>query len=201
MNEKNGLLRQADLRKTKPDRHTFQSLRRNPIHIVMDGLKHSSNIGNIFRLADALLAEKVWVCGSGISLVGSRFIRASKGISKWVPHESAHRAEDAIRALKESGVFVIGVELARESVELSKGILRFPVAIVIGHEADGITPRALSMCDLTVKLPMLGMGNSINASNAASVVGYWALSEFERSSVAERGEMESGYEDDQVRQR
>jgi len=51
------------LRNGRHDRHGFVELPRNPVYIAMDGLTCSHNVGCIFRMADAVLARKLLLCG------------------------------------------------------------------------------------------------------------------------------------------
>jgi len=165
-----------ELRRTKPNRNEFPNLPRTPIHLVLDRVSSAANVGNIFRLADALRAEHLWLCGgSPVSLESRRFLRAAKSMAKWVPHSVATYTSDVVRSLKTRGVTILGVELAPNSVGLAAAKFRGPVAIIVGQESEGIQPGVLALCDLVLALPMLGMGNSINAATAVAAVGYWAL--------------------------
>jgi len=162
-----------ELRRTKPDRHTFLTLPRTPIHLVLDRLGSAANIGNIFRLADALRVEHLWLCNSPVSLDSHRFRRAAKATQKWVPYKLATDTLEVVTALKARGVTILGVELATSSVGLEEVPLTFPLAIVVGQESTGIDPAVFALCDTVVELPMLGLGNSVNASNALAAVAYY----------------------------
>lgn len=56
----------AELRSAKARRVDFHSLPRAPIYLALDSFKCAHNIGTILRLADALLVEKVFICGKTI---------------------------------------------------------------------------------------------------------------------------------------
>lgn len=81
-----------ELRIGKVSRQEFESIERRSVCLVLDGVGNASNLGNIFRIADAMLLEKVWLCGDAPQL-GSKFIRASKRMDKWVAWE--HRTDAA----------------------------------------------------------------------------------------------------------
>ena len=61
-------LSKTELRKTKLSREKFIKMPRNPIYIALDSLKSAHNIATIIRLADAVLAEKVFICGNSINV-------------------------------------------------------------------------------------------------------------------------------------
>lgn len=50
--------------------------------------------------------------------------------------------------------------------------IRWPVAVVLGREYDGVAPDILALSDAVVELPMYGMANSINVATSAAVVLY-----------------------------
>ena len=59
MNDK---LRAAALRKSSPTEHQIQSIQRNQIYLVLDRIIDTYNIGSMFRLADAIGAQKLYLC-------------------------------------------------------------------------------------------------------------------------------------------
>ena len=81
--------------------------------------------------------------------------------------------------LKSRGVQVLAVELTEESVPLYDFPLQFPVALVMGNEADGLSAASIEMCDATVHLPMRGHKNSLNVSVAFGVAMYEVLRRYE----------------------
>ena len=48
------------------------------------------------------------------------------------------------------------------------------LAIVLGTEGDGLSPRTIAACDYTVKIPMAHGVDSLNVA-AASAVAFWQL--------------------------
>ena len=75
----------------------------------------------------------------------------------------------AIKKLKEAGYWIIATDgEAKESY--LKLDYKMPVVIVIGSEANGISNLVRSNSDFVVKIPMYGHVNSLNASNALSVI-------------------------------
>ena len=56
-------LNAQQLRTQEPDEKLVKSIRKNPIYIILDNVLDTYNVGAIFRLADAVAAEKVFLCG------------------------------------------------------------------------------------------------------------------------------------------
>jgi len=72
-------LSKGALREGRHDRHAFTDMPRNPVYIAMDSLTCSHNVGCVFRMADAVLAKKLLLCGD-TRLPPSK--RISKGSAK-----------------------------------------------------------------------------------------------------------------------
>jgi len=163
----------GELRAGKVSRAEFGTILRRKICIILDGVESSSNLGNIFRLADAMLVEKIWICGKP-PVFGSRFYKASRGTDRWVSWEYVDGAAKLLAGLKSDGYSIVAMELCQSAKPLSQFPLREPLALVFGSESGGVSQQALDFCDAAVYLPMPGMGNSINVSNSVAIALYEA---------------------------
>ncbi|MGH9840132.1 MAG: TrmH family RNA methyltransferase [Blastocatellia bacterium] len=177
-NSKNMLvspLSKEDLRAKKLSKEAFLDLPRNPIYLVLDSLKCAHNIGTILRLADAVLATKVYICGNTIVPPNRKIKDGSRGAERWVPWEYKERADVVVRELKKDGVLIVSLEMATASIPYTQADYRLPVCLVMGREYDGVSPEVLELSDYVVHLPIYGMANSINVSTATSVLIYEVL--------------------------
>ncbi len=141
--------------------------------IVLDRLRSAHNVGNIFRLAEALDAEIIG-CGATPMPPHPKVARTAMGTETRVPCRCVPEAADAVRLLRNEGVRTI---LAAEpgggtENEAWNCNCEFPLAVIFGNEALGVHPEALRMADGLVSLPMLGEKSSINVSNAAAAILY-----------------------------
>jgi tRNA G18 (ribose-2'-O)-methylase SpoU len=163
-----------DLRKTRPTLETFATIKRNPIYLVLDNVIDTYNIGSIFRLADAIAAEKVFICGDTEYPPSSRIHKAAVGTEEWVPWSKVIKTGDAIKLLKEQGVQIIVVEQSSLSTPYSVlgTKVNFPCAIVVGNETTGISDDVLKLADVIVELPMFGVNKSFNVWGSCAVVAY-----------------------------
>lgn len=171
-------LNSKELRKSNPPRGALQKIRRSPIYFVLDSVIDTYNVGSLFRLADAIAAEKVYLCGQTEYPPSSRIHKAAVGTEKWVPWVRYNSAPDAIKELKSNGVQIIAVEQSDKSTDyrlLTTAKVKFPVSIVVGNETTGIAKEALDKADIIVELPMLGVNKSFNVWGSAAVVAYKIL--------------------------
>lgn len=170
-------LNAKELRKSAPEAEEIRSLKRNPIYFVVDNVYDTYNIGSLFRLADAAGIEKVYLCGSMEYPPSSRIHKASVGTENWVPWEKVDSTLDTVKKLKSLGVQVIAVEQDPSSLNYKDlgQKLKFPCAIVVGHETEGVSPEVLKECDLIVEFPMYGINKSFNVWGSAAVITYKIL--------------------------
>lgn len=162
------------------DEHQAQSrlkkLKRQPLYLILEDVYDTYNIGGLFRLADALAVEKVYLCGEMEIPPNSRIQKASIGTYKVVPWEYKKSAREAIRELKKNKVKVIAVEQDKRALDYTKAEYSFPLALLVGNETTGVKPQTLKLCDQIVEIPMWGINKSLNVIVSAAIVGYWIVS-------------------------
>ena len=167
-------LKAKDLRTTKGDPEIKKSLKRNPIYIVLDNVLDTYNVGAIFRLADAVAAKEVILCGQTETPPNTRIKKASINTTEWVSWNYAETAVSAIQNLKSriKNLQVVAIEQHKKSVPYNKVQYQFPIALVVGHETTGISKGVLRMADQIVELPMFGINTSLNVMVSLGIVLY-----------------------------
>ena len=174
-------LTKQEIRSGKVSREEFPQLHRNPIYLVLDSLMCAHNVGTILRLSDALLAEKVFICGDG-PLPPSRKVRkGSLGSERWVAWEHREDTFATVSELKSNGMQIITAEIATTSIDYRNADYQFPVCLVLGREDRGVAQNIVAISDAVVHLPMYGMVNSLNVSTVAAVLLYDLVGKLESS--------------------
>ena len=165
------------LRKSEPTKKDIKAIKRNPIYLILDNIIDTYNIGSLFRLGDAIAAEKMYLCGNMEYPPSSRIHKAAVGTENWVPWKKIAKTSDIVNKLKSKGVQIISVEQDLRSVSYSGLMSRvnFPTAIVCGNETDGISKEILDLSDIIVELPMYGINNSFNVWGSTAVIAYKVL--------------------------
>lgn len=172
MNDK---LNSKQLRVSEPSEEDIKKIKRNPIYLVLDDVWDTYNIGSLFRLADAIAAEKVYICGNSEFPPNSRIHKAAVGTENWTPWEKHDHAIDVIKTLQATGVMIVAVEQNEKSISYKDLTPTFPVAIVIGHETNGVSREVLEVADVIVELPMYGINKSLNVWGTAAAISYKIL--------------------------
>lgn len=149
-------------------------LSRREIYIVLDNVLDTYNIGSVFRLADAVGAKKILLCKGSETPPNSRIQKASIGTWQWVEWEYFPETTDAIKSLKIKipNIKIIGVELDQRAIDYTKADYSLPVALVVGHESDGVSSEVLDLCEQIVQLPQLGINKSLNVMVSLGIVLY-----------------------------
>ncbi|OGG30448.1 hypothetical protein A3A63_02720 [Candidatus Gottesmanbacteria bacterium RIFCSPLOWO2_01_FULL_46_9] len=167
-------LNAKELRTTAVDSEVVKSMKKNPVTIILDNVLDTYNVGSIFRLADAVAAEKVILCGATLTPPNSRIKKASINTWQWVDWEYATTAKDAVEKCKMSNdkCQIIAVEQDARSKPFYQVHYEFPLAIVVGNETTGISKEVLDAADLIVELPMWGVNKSLNVMVSCGIVLY-----------------------------
>lgn len=147
-----------------------------PLVFVLDNVQDTYNIGSFFRLADAVAAQRIYLCGRVVTPPNVKIHRASVGLWRWLPWEQHLSTVSLIRQLKKEGFYVIAAEQTNNSIDYKKLKPKFPTALVIGNETEGVSKEVLELSDVVTEIPLLGVNRSLNVLVAASVISYHLLS-------------------------
>ena len=144
------------------------------IYIIVDNVLDTYNIGSVFRLADAVAAKRIYLCGGSETPPNHRIKKASINTTEWVDWEYFETTVEAINKLRSqvSNVQVIAIEQNEKSVPFEKFDYQLPVALIVGHESDGVSKEVLDLCDGIVELPMFGVNISLNVMVTLGIVLY-----------------------------
>ncbi len=147
-------------------RGVIRKIKRNPIYFILEDIYDTYNIGGLFRLADALAVEKMYLVGETETPPNSRIKKASIGTHKVVPWEYKKTTKEAIESItynvervtyknnyknKQDNkktfyvprytLNVVAVEQHKNSVPYNKANYQFPLALIFGNESFGIKRR------------------------------------------------------------
>ena len=153
---------------------------------VLEGVEKPGNMGAVLRSADAAGVSALIVADGGTDLYNPNAIRASLGTIFTVPVCAA--SSDEVLAWLKAKKLAIYAARVDAQLEYTAADFTRPCAIVLGSEASGLTdvwraedsgsmPSATDTASAItpIKLPMLGVADSLNVSAAAAVLFYEAL--------------------------
>lgn len=150
---------------------------------ILDNLRSVYNVGSIFRTANACGIEKIFLCGTTptpLDKKGERrkdFAKVALGAEDTVLWEYCENTAQCIQKLKTENYYILAIEQDNNSVDYKEVDItgKNDVAIVVGHEVDGITSDVIALSDVTVEIPMLGTKESLNVTIAFGIAAYRIL--------------------------
>lgn len=148
-------------------------LKENPLVIVLESVEKPGNIGAVLRTADAAGADAVIVCDPLTDIHNPNLIRASLGAAFSVPLVAAS-SEDALKWIRAHGLSVITAQLQDSSLYYDTDMAS-PTALVFGTEDKGLTDFWRANSDARIRIPMMGMMDSLNVSVSAAILCFEAV--------------------------
>ena len=156
-------------------------------YLILHRIRSAYNVGSMFRTADAMGVDKIFVTGFTQRPSDKKYelqTKAEKMLSKtalgadqYVEWNEAKNISTIIDRLKKSDVKIVALEQDERSVdyrEFSKSIVgkNKSVALIVGNEPKGIDKRILKKCDSIIEIPMRGEKKSLNVAVSLGVAGY-----------------------------
>jgi len=145
----------------------------SPLLVVLESVEKPGNLGAILRSADAAGATAVVVCDPLTDLYNPNVVRASTGAVFSMPMVAC-TSEECIRFLKEHDISILTAQLQDSELYYDTD-MRGPTAIVMGTEATGLTQQWRRAASAHIRIPMLGITDSLNVSVSAAILLYEAV--------------------------
>ncbi len=148
---------------------------------ILHNIRSCYNVGAIFRTADAVGIDKIYLTGYTPSpkekpeKIKKTALRAEKFVS-W---EKKRNLKKLIEKLKKKGFKILALETEKKALPYFKFKPKFPLAILVGNEVRGIDKRTLKKADFVLKIPMFGKKSSLNVAIAFSILAYYLRIKFQ----------------------
>lgn len=154
----------------------FRNSEKSPFLIILDNVRSQSNVGSIFRTADAFLAKAIYLCGITATPPHREIQKTALGATESVEWKHYANTSDAVTELRNEGYRIIGIEQTDGSVELQNMeiVNGEKYALIFGHEVDGVDQEIINLCDACVEIPQFGTKHSFNIAISVGIV-LWEL--------------------------
>jgi tRNA G18 (ribose-2'-O)-methylase SpoU len=146
-----------------------------PLLVILENVGNADNVGSIFRSSAALGATGVLLAPGCADPLYRKSIRTSMGASLSLPFAAAAPWPAMLDELRLMGVAVIaltpdgGAMPLRQAVAAAAGR---PVALVAGHEGDGLSPGAIDRAEIRARIDISPAVDSLNVATAAAIAMY-----------------------------
>jgi 23S rRNA (guanosine2251-2'-O)-methyltransferase len=144
-----------------------------PFLLILDALQDPQNLGTLLRTAEGVGVHGVLLPLRHTVTVTPAVVSASSGACEHLLIAQVNLAQ-AIQTLKESGIWVVGLEGGGQAERIDRVRLDGPLALAVGSEGQGMRSLTRDSCDVLVQLPMRGQVESLNAAVAGSIALYLA---------------------------
>ena len=163
-------LRNNELNRISVDE--YKNTKKTPIVVILDNIRSCNNIGSVFRTSDALLIEKIYLCGITATPPNKDIHKTALDAEKSVDWEYFENTEDTVSKLKNEGYKVYAIEQVENSILLPdfKPAENEKIAIIFGNEVKGVKQTVVDICDGSIEIPQFGTKHSFNISVSAGIV-------------------------------
>ena len=150
--------------------------------VVAEAVQSPGNLGTIIRTCEAVGGAGLILLGDGVDPYDPATVRASMGVLfgvRFVRSTGALFAEWKVRRQ----VTLVGTSPSARDDYHGVDYPR-PSMILMGCEKRGLTPEVMALCDLQVRIPMVGRSDSLNVGVATSLMLYELFNQRRRKPVA-----------------
>ncbi len=143
------------------------------ITLVCDNVTNATNIGSLFRIADAFGLERIIFCGEHIPL-GRKMTKTSRATEKVVRFKVSNAILEEVKQLKTDGYCIISLEITNKSLPIHS--FQFSkeksIALIVGDENFGVSEAILKLSDRVIHINMFGQNSSMNVVQATNIALY-----------------------------
>lgn len=141
---------------------------KNKFLLLLDGIQDTKNLGAIIRSAYCTNIDGVILGQKNSAPISAAAIKSSAGLAEHMEILIAPSVSQAVQKLKESG-YHIYLATVDNSKPVNAVDYKFPLCVVIGNEASGISKGILHTGE-HISLPQRRDDISYNASVAAGII-------------------------------
>lgn len=147
------------------------------LQLIAHNIRSCENVGALFRTADSLGIEKIWLSGYTPVPPDPKIQKVALGAENAIPFTHHVAIEDVLKELKNQQIPVYALELTAEAIELRAFHAPDRLALLLGTETTGIPPSLLEQCDGTIQLKQHGIKESLNVTIATAIASWWILNQ------------------------
>lgn len=140
------------------------------IVLMLDSIFDPQNLGAIIRAGECFGVDLIVFSKNRGASITPVTTKTSAGATELVPILKVSNLADALHSFKKEGFWALAAEAKENSQSLYDFAFPKKVLLILGSEGQGIQPLLSKRCDVHLKIPMFGQIDSLNVSQAASVL-------------------------------
>ena len=161
-----------ELKANRPTLDEVEAIPRLPISILVENVRSVHNVGSIFRSADGVGANKIYLAGYTACPPREDLSKTALGSEKAVPWEHFDNPIDAAKSILKQGISLVLLEQTVKSKSIYDINWSFPICFIVGNEVTGVSEELSKLATVHAEIPMRGVKQSLNVSVATGVAGY-----------------------------
>ena len=159
-------------------KEAYEEAEKLPVIMVLDNIRSLSNVGAVFRSADAFRIGELFLCGITACPPHREIHKTALGADETVRWRYFESSEAACLELKSMGYKIFAVEQVDDSIPLQHFKAEPRSAFVLGNEVDGVSDAVLPFCDAAVEIPQEGTKHSLNVSVCSGIIMWHIFQQF-----------------------
>ena len=159
-------------------KEAYEEVEKLPVIMVLDNIRSLSNVGAVFRSADAFRISAVFLCGITACPPHREIHKTALGADETVHWRYFETTEAACKELKAMGYKIFAVEQVDNSIPLQHFKAEPRSAFIMGNEVDGVSDDVLPYCDAAVEIPQEGTKHSLNVSVCSGIIMWSVFQQF-----------------------
>jgi len=141
--------------------------------VVLEDIVDHTNVGAIFRSAAALGVDAVLLAPRCADPLYRRSVKVAMGAVFTVPWTRLDDWYDALPTVSTAGFTTVALTLADDATDIERAVAGLDkVALVLGTEGHGLSPRWEQTADRRAVIPMAEGIDSLNVAAATAVACY-----------------------------
>ncbi len=155
-----------------------ESSSRLPVAAALESIRSVYNVGAFFRSGGASGIERLHLCGYTGRPPHKGITKTALGAEETLPWEHCTDLPALVREYRARGWQTAAVETTPGAIDVFDWTPRFPVLLLFGNEVEGLSAPVLETADVHVRIPMLGVKESLNVAVAGGVLLFEMLRKF-----------------------
>ncbi len=154
--------------------------------LLLENIQDPGNLGTMLRTGEGAGIDGVIVNSTSADLFAPKTIRSTMGSIYRMPCCVTDDLGETIRYLKREGIKVYAAALKGSVLYDSCDYTKNGTAFLIGNEGSGLSEEIIALADRSVKIPMEGNVESLNAAVSAALLMYEANRQLRRGFGGEK---------------
>ncbi|MFB0564101.1 MAG: TrmH family RNA methyltransferase [Candidatus Aminicenantaceae bacterium] len=150
------------------------SLRQPDLRVVLEEVTNTHNASAVTRTCDAAGILYVDIISRGNEPFPINDAISTRA-EKWLQFNYYTSPAECFSYLKNRGFKIAATHLSEKSLPYTELDYSQSLAVVFGNESEGISKEALELADYRIKIPMIGMVQSLNLSVSVGLILYEAI--------------------------